>query len=99
MEPFERFKRLNTEGNLWIYILSLGKEEEICDRDVRRLIFEKFGFLPNVFLVKRVLYRLKRNEYIKIGKYKGKRAYKTTEKGLKELEEMKRFCHKLLQKV
>ena len=99
MEPFERFKRLNTEGNLWIYILSLGKEEEICDKDVRRLIFEKFGFLPNVFLVKSVLYRLKRNEYIKIGKYKGERAYKTTEKGLRELEEMKRFCYKLLQKV
>jgi len=99
MQPFERFKKLNTEGNLWIYILLLGKEEEICNKDIRRLIFEKFCFLPNILLLKRVLYCLKRDEYIKIEKFKGERAYKTTEKGIKELEEIKKFYHKLLQRV
>lgn len=99
MEPFERFKKLNTEGNLWIYILSLGKEEEICDKDVRRLIFERFGFLPGSLLVKRILYRLRRQGYIKTKRYKGERAYKTTGEGLKEIEKMRNFCQELLQKV
>jgi DNA-binding PadR family transcriptional regulator len=99
MQPFERFKKLNTEGNLWIYILDLGKEEEICDDDVGRLIFEKFGFLAGNLLLKSVLYRLRRQGYIKTEKYKGKKAYSTTEEGLKELEKMRNFCQELLQKI
>jgi hypothetical protein len=59
MEPFERFKKLNTEGNLWIYILGLGKEVT-CEDDVGKLIFEKFGFLPGAILTKSVIYRLKK---------------------------------------
>ncbi len=99
MLPFQRFKKLNTEGNLWIYVLSLGKEEEICDEDVKRLIFEKFGFLPGNLLVKRVLYRLRRQGYIKTERYKGKKAYSTTQEGIKELEKTKNFYQELLQKV
>jgi len=98
MEPFERFKKLNTEGNLWIYILSLGKEI-VCKEDVGKLIFEKFGFLPSSILTKSVLYRLKRRGYIRAEKYKGKKAFTRTEKGKKELEKMKEFCKELLQKI
>lgn len=99
MEPFERFKKLNTEGNLWVYVLSLGKEDVICDEDVRRLIFEKFGFLPGNLLIKSVLYRLRRKGYIKTERYKGKKAFKTTQMGGKELEKMRNFCQELLQKI
>ncbi len=99
MEPFQRFKNLNTEGNLWVYILSLGKDNIICNEDVNQLIFEKFGFLPGNNTVKRVLYRLRQKDYIETEKYKGKKGYKTTEKGLKELEKMRNFCQELLQKV
>lgn len=96
MEPFERFKKLNTEGNLWIYILSLGLEKEICNKDLQGLIFEKFGFLPGKIITSRVLYRLKNKGYIKNEKYKGRNAYRSTGKGTKELEKMKMFCKKLL---
>jgi len=99
MTPFERFKKLNTEGNLWIYILTLGKEKEIPNDEVRRLIFEKFGFLPGNFLVRRVLYRLRNQEHIEDEKFMGKRAFKTTEKGIAELEKMKKFCQELLEKI
>jgi len=99
MQPFERFKKLNTEGNLWIYILSLGKEDVICDEEIRKLIFEKFGFLPGNLLIKSVLYRLRRQDYIKTERYKGKRAYITTEKGKRELERMRDFFQQLLQKI
>lgn len=99
MQPFERFKKLNTEGNLWIYILVLGKEKEICDENVRRLVFEKFGFLPGNLLVKSVLYRLRRQEYIKTERYKGKKAYSATKKGIEEFEKMKSFCQELMEKI
>lgn len=99
MEPFERFKKLNTEGNLWIYILVLGKEKEVSNDEVRRLIFEKFGFLPGNFLIKSVLYRLKRQGHISSEKFKGKSAFKTTIKGIEELEKMKNFCKELLEKT
>lgn len=99
MEPFERFKKLNTEGNLWIYILTLGKEQEIPNDEVNRLIFEKFGFLPGNFLMRRVLYRLKNQGYISSERFMGKRAFKTTEKGIAELEKMKKFCQELLEKI
>jgi len=98
MEPFERFKKLNTEGNLWIYILSLGKEVTYED-EVGKLIFEKFGFLSGAILTKSVLFRLKRKGYIRSEKYKGKRAFVITEKGEKELKKMKNFCKELLQKI
>lgn len=29
MTPFGRFKKLNTEGNLWIYLLDLAKEKPV----------------------------------------------------------------------
>jgi len=99
MEPFERFKKTNTEGNLWIYILSIGKEREIANDEVRRLIFEKFGFLPGKILTPRVLYRLQRQGYIKKEKYQGKRAFRTTEKGILELKKMKTFCQELIEKI
>ncbi|MBZ9572106.1 hypothetical protein KJA15_02145 [Patescibacteria group bacterium] len=99
MEPFERFKKSNTENNLWIYILILGKEQEISNDEVRRLIFEKFGFLPGKFLTSRVLYRLRNQGYIRREKYKGKKAYRTTKEGIAELEKMREFCQDLLEKV
>ena len=99
MQPFERFKKLNTEGNLWIYLLVLGREKEICDESVRRLIFEKFGFLPGNILVRRVLYRLRRQGYIKTERYKGKKAYSTTKNGAEELKKIKKFCQELLEKI
>ena len=99
MEPFQRFKKTNTEGNLWIYVLSLAKEIEICDENVSRLIFEKFGFLPGELLIKRVLFLLRRGGYVKTEKYQGKKAYGTTEKGMAELENTKEFYQDLLQKV
>jgi DNA-binding PadR family transcriptional regulator len=97
MRPFERFKKSNTRGNLWIYILTLVKEREIPNENIQRLIFEKFGFLPNKLLISRVLFRLGAEKYIKGEKFKGKQAFRTTKKGMAELEKMKNFCQELLE--
>ncbi|UZE92986.1 MAG: PadR family transcriptional regulator [Candidatus Nealsonbacteria bacterium] len=99
MLPFERFKKSNTENNLWIYILTLGKEKEITNEEIRSLIFEKFGFLPGKLLTKRVLYLLRTQGYIKKERFKGKPAFSTTKKGIRELEKMKSFSQELLEKL
>lgn len=99
MEPIKRFISSVTEGNLWTYILSLGKEQEVQENEVSRLIFEKFGFLPNDLMVKSVLFRLKNEGYVSREKLAGRKAYRITEKGRKELEAMKSFCSNLMQKL
>ncbi|MDD5568822.1 MAG: PadR family transcriptional regulator [Candidatus Pacebacteria bacterium] len=99
MEPNKRFISSVTDGNLWIYILSLGKEQEVQQKETSRLIFEKFGFLPNELMVRTVLFRLKNDGYISKEKLKSEKAYKTTDKGIKELENTKNFCQNLLLKI
>jgi DNA-binding PadR family transcriptional regulator len=99
MEPNKRFIGSISEGNLWTYILSLGKENEVQEKEISRLIFERFGFLPSGLTIKTVLFRLKNEEYISKEKLSGEKAYKTTEKGLRELETIKSFCSNLLQKL
>jgi DNA-binding PadR family transcriptional regulator len=99
MEPIKRFIDSVTSGNLWTYILSLAKENEVPEREVARLIFEKFGFLPNEFMVKSVLFRLKKDGYASKERFQSQNAYKATEKGLKELEAMKSYSSNLIQKL
>jgi DNA-binding PadR family transcriptional regulator len=99
MEPIKRFNSSVTESNLWIYVLSLAKEEEIQEKEVTRLIFEKFGFLPSSLMIQTVIFRLKKDGYASKEKFKSEKAYKTTEKGLKELDKVKDICQALLQKI
>ena len=99
MEPIERFKNSFQEGNLWIYILFLGREIEVKEKDVTRLIFEKFGFLPNNLMVKTVLFRLKNDGYISKEKFAGEKAYKTTPKGIEELRKMKSIVDETMEKL
>ncbi len=99
MEPFERFKKLNTEGNLWVYVLLLAREEEVTIRDISRLIFERFGFLPGDLFLRGVLFRLRNKRYISSERFKGRSAYKTTKKGLEELGRVKNFCKELIERI
>jgi CTP-dependent riboflavin kinase len=98
MEPFERFKKLTSEGNLWIYVLLLAREETI-ESELRKSIFEKFGFLPSFLLLKRVVFRLKNEGYLIKERYKGKPAIKITEKGEGELKKTKEFIKTLLESL
>ncbi len=98
MKPFERFKKLNTEGILWPYIISLASEKEVCDDEIRRLIFESFGFLPPGLLLKRVIFQLKRTGFLSKERYKGKSAFKATEEGKKKLKKLINFSKELLEK-
>ena len=99
MLPIDRFKKTNTEGNLWIYILSLGKGQEVVSDQLPGLIFEKFGFLPGGILTSLVLLRLKRQGLVTSERNAGKKAYKTTQKGSDELQKAREFCQDLLEKI
>jgi DNA-binding PadR family transcriptional regulator len=100
MQPIERFKKTATEGNLWIYILTLAKDREVTQDSVASGIFEKFGFLPNTMMVSLVLMRLKRQGMVTNERNAGKKAYKTTERGREELRRAREFfCQLLIEKI
>ncbi|MFA5746826.1 MAG: hypothetical protein WC926_01990 [Candidatus Paceibacterota bacterium] len=97
--PLERFKQSIAQDNLWIYVLALAAREEICDQDVPRLVFEKFGFLPAKLSVTLVLTHLKKGEYVRTDKREGKKSYIATDKGKNELEDLKNFLAETKEKI
>lgn len=99
MTPFERFKNSLTGSNLWIYILSLAKENHLPKSKVESLIFEKFGFLPGKITPQIVLRKLENSGYLQSKKFYGEKSYITTKKGKEELEKMKKFSNNLLKKL
>jgi DNA-binding PadR family transcriptional regulator len=99
MTPIERFKNSISEGNLWICVIYLAKNQEIINEDVPRLVFEKFGFMPNGFLVARVMFSLKRNGFISEERHAGKKAYRSTQKGIEQLTLAQDACGRLLEKL
>lgn len=100
MEPFQRFKRMATEENLWVYALSLGVNKEVIVEDLKRDVFEKFNFLPNSNMTLTfVLNKLSSQGYIHKGKFSGRESFTTTPKGVAELEKAKKFVQELLQKM
>jgi len=99
MLPFERLQKLNTTGNLWIYILFLLKKREIYGWEVRSLIEKKFNFRPGLITPYRVLYRLQADGFVKSGLKERRRIYQITEKGKKELEKAKNFYREILTKI
>lgn len=96
MLPFERVRKLNTTGNLWVYILSLLKEKELYGWEAQSLINKEFNFKPGLITSYRVLYRLEKQGFVKSEMRERRRVYEITEKGRKELKKAKNFYKNLL---
>lgn len=99
MEPFERLKKFNTRGNLWIYILSLLKERKLYGWEIRSLIDKRFNFKPGLITPYRVLYRLEKQDFVKSEIMERRRIYKITKRGEKELEKARDFYQQILKKI
>lgn len=99
MLPFERLQKLNTKGNLWIYILSLLKRRELYGWEIQSLIEKKFNFRPGLITPYRVLYRLEEQGFVKSEMRERRRIYKITKKGEEELEKAKNFYQQILKKI
>ncbi|MDD3046528.1 MAG: PadR family transcriptional regulator [Candidatus Pacebacteria bacterium] len=97
--PIKRFKDFTKERNLWIYILFLGKDQEIIRDTLNAKILEKFDFLPNSFKREKVLFELEQDGFIVKERFQSKKAYKTTEKGKEELQKMITYTEELLEKL
>lgn len=97
--PIKRFKDTIRKKNLWVYIVYLAKDKEVLKDEVRRLLLEEFDFLPSTLRTRKVLFRLEQDGYISKERYKSKKAYKATEKGIKELEEMISYTEEIVNKL
>jgi len=95
MLPFQRLQKLNTIGNLWLYILSLAKGAPIYAYRLQRDIEEKFGFHAGKITPYRVLYRLEQHGLVKSKLKNRKRFYEITDKGRGELAKAKNFYIKM----
>lgn len=99
MEPFQRLKNTTEEGNLWIYILILGRDREVVKEKLGALIFQHFGFLPSGFTLATVLYRLALGGYISEERFQSQAAYKTSAKGLEELKKVNAYISEFSEKI
>ena len=99
MQPIERLKKLNTKENLWIYILILLKKKSLYAWELPSLIENEFGFRPGNITPYRVLYRLEAESLVKSNLKDRRRTYQITEKGLKELDEVKDFYKDIIKKL
>ncbi len=99
MQPIERLKKLNTKENLWIYILILLKKNSAYAWELPSLIEKEYGFRPGNITPYRVLYRLEAENLVKSDLKDRRRTYQITEKGLKELKEVKEFYENIINKL
>lgn len=99
MLPSERLHKLNTKGNLWIYILSLLKKRELYGWKIQSLIEEKFNFKPGRITPYRVLYRLENQGFVKSKTRDRRRVYEITKKGKEELKKAKDFYKQILERI
>lgn len=95
--PLDRLQKLNTKDNLWLYILSLLKRDEIYAWQIQGAIEREFGFKPGRITPYRVLYRLEKAGFVKSAVKERRRIYQITKKGDLELDKAKDFYRKILK--
>ncbi|MHA1232646.1 MAG: PadR family transcriptional regulator [Candidatus Helarchaeota archaeon] len=96
-----------TRANLWIYILKmlLEKENGIYGYEIKKNIEEKFGFEPATVSGYVILYKMKRDNLVKIEWKKSeegkpnRKYYKITERGLEAMRQAKIYLQKILEEV
>ena len=94
--PIKRLKNLLTNGNLWLYLLSIMKSRgELYAYSVSTEIERDFLFRPNRIMVYVVLYKLEAEGLI-TSKFKERRKYyRLTRKGTETLESAREYFRML----
>jgi len=101
--PLKRLIKKTTVENLWIYILSLLKEEAMYAYEIPKKIKERFGFEIGNVTAYIVLYKLENSGYVET-KWKSennrqRKYYTITENGKKLLNEGTSYLEGLLKKI
>ena len=89
--PSERLEKSITKDNLWLYILTLLKDNDMYPYEIRKTIKERFGFYPGNVTAYIVLKKLKSGGYVRIvrrmhGGGPERTYYRVTPRGLEELD-------------
>jgi PadR family transcriptional regulator PadR len=98
--PIKRLKNLLTNGNLWLYILSLVKKKgELYAYALDKEIEGEFSFKPNKIMVYVVLYRLESEGLISSEFRERRKYYKMTKVGDQTLERAREYFTMLSGKL
>lgn len=98
--PIKRLKRLLTSENLWLYILSLIRQNtRLYAYGLDSRIEKEFSFRPNKIMVYIVLYRLESEGLIKSEFQQRRKYYALTEKGGETLEQARGYFKVLSAKL
>lgn len=91
MRPSERLKEKIEKENLWLFVLSILKDERMNARDLRSVIRKRFGFVYGNVTAYKVLYLMESEKYVKSEKSGKFVFYNITKKGIAELKEAKKL--------
>lgn len=99
MTPYQRLKKYNTKGNLWVYILAVLKDGPEYAWLLPDIIEKRFNFRPGKITPYRVLYDLEEEELVHSKLEDRKRMYAITAKGEKELKKVKSFYNEIINNL
>ncbi len=94
--PIKRLKNLLTNGNLWLYLLSIMKSKgELYAYSVSSEIEREFFFRPNRIMVYMVLYKLEAEGLISSKFRERRKYYRLTRKGSETLDSAREYFRML----
>ena len=101
--PLKRLIKKTTVENLWIYILSLLREQPMYAYEIPKKIKENFGFEIGNVTAYIILYKLENSDYVetkwKFQNNRQRKYYAITEKGKKLLNDGALYLEGLLKKI
>lgn len=99
-KPIRRLKGLLTAGNIWLYILSVIRQEhKAYAYSLPERIEEEYFFRPSRVMVYVVLYKLEGEGLIRSEFEERRKYYHMTEKGKKTLEAAKEYFGLLARRL
>ena len=99
-KPLKRLKRKIGVENLWLYLLSLMKDQrEKYAYSLIRTIEERYGFNPGKVLPYIVFKKLEREGYVVSVRKGNRRYYKITDRGLELFSDGISFLENLISKL
>ena len=99
MDALNKLIKSTTTDNVWIYILSVLKKENIHAYALHKEIEKKFKWAPELITSYVVLYRIEKEGLIKSEKKGRIKIYSITPKGNKTLKEAKKHLREVAEVI
>jgi PadR family transcriptional regulator, regulatory protein PadR len=99
MDAIEKLKKSTTTDNVWMYVLSVLKKEDMHAYALHKEIEKKFKWAPELITSYVVLYRIEKEKLIESKKDGRKKIYTITPKGSKTLKEAKKHLREIAEVI